>query len=165
MSTRRRCSAPPGSIPTTMAADMTPLLDAILSKVPRAESGPDGPFQMRISSLDYSSYVGVIGIGRIARGSVRTNTPISRDRSPRRRRNARILSVLGHLGLARVGNGRSACRRHRLRDRCRRHRHLRHVCAPEMPRGAAAADGRRTDRFDDVLRQHVAVRRASTAST
>jgi GTP-binding protein len=57
---------------------------------------------MRISSLDYSSYVGVIGIGRIARGSVRTNTPVSVIDRHGGMRSGRILSVFGHLGLARV---------------------------------------------------------------
>ena len=66
-----------GLDPDAMSSDMTPLLDAILARVPAPDVNPDGPFQMRISSLDYSSYVGVIGIGRIARGSVRTNSLVT----------------------------------------------------------------------------------------
>src|SRR5699024_7869729 len=50
--------------------DMRPLFDAILQHVPQRDDDTDGPFQMQIISLDYSSYVGKIGIGRINRGSV-----------------------------------------------------------------------------------------------
>ena len=91
-----------GLDPDDMSTDMKPLLDAILERVPAPNVDPEGPFQMRISSLDYSSYVGVIGIGRIARGSVRTNTPVSVIDRNGGTRSGRILSVLGHLGLARV---------------------------------------------------------------
>ncbi len=52
----------------TMAEDMTPLFETVIAKVAPPEVDPDGPFQMQISSLDYSSYLGVIGIGRIQRG-------------------------------------------------------------------------------------------------
>ncbi len=85
-----------------MQPDMTPLLDAILSRVPAPSVDSDGPFQMRISSLDYSSYVGVIGIGRISRGSVKANTPITVVDVKGEKRNARVLQVLGHHGLNRV---------------------------------------------------------------
>ena len=51
--------------------DMRPLFDAILSHVPQRDDDPDGPFQMQIISLDYNTYVGKIGVGRINRGRVR----------------------------------------------------------------------------------------------
>jgi GTP-binding protein len=51
--------------------DMTPLYEAIMQHVPPPQVDPDGPFQMRISQLDYNNFVGVIGIGRIQRGKVR----------------------------------------------------------------------------------------------
>jgi GTP-binding protein len=51
--------------------DMKPLFDAILKYVPVRDDNPDGPLQMQITSLDYSSYVGKIGIGRISRGRVK----------------------------------------------------------------------------------------------
>jgi GTP-binding protein len=51
--------------------DMTPLFDAVLRHVPVRDDDPDGPLQLQISSLDYSSYVGKIGIGRISRGRVK----------------------------------------------------------------------------------------------
>ncbi|MFA5529227.1 MAG: GTP-binding protein, partial [Thiohalomonadaceae bacterium] len=56
--------------------DMTPLFETIVKHVPAPDVNVDGPFQMQVSSLDYNSYVGVIGIGRITRGKVKTNTPV-----------------------------------------------------------------------------------------
>src|SRR5471030_2454590 len=56
---------------TVREGDMKPLLEAILKHVPAREDDQDGPLQLQISSLDYSSYVGKIGIGRITRGRVR----------------------------------------------------------------------------------------------
>ena len=84
-----------------LAADMAPLLDLILAKVPPPAGDFDEPLQLQISSLDYSSYVGVIGIGRIKRGKVKRNMPIiAIDRRGKTRR-ARILDVLCSRGLAR----------------------------------------------------------------
>jgi GTP-binding protein len=91
-----------GHDPDQLDASMQPLLDAILERVPPPRADLDGPFQMQISSLDYSSYVGVIGIGRIARGKVRANTPVTVIDREGRRRTARVLSVLGHHGLTRI---------------------------------------------------------------
>ncbi|MBM3338609.1 MAG: translational GTPase TypA [Betaproteobacteria bacterium] len=54
------------------AKDMKPLFDAILRHVPARADDIDGPLQLQISALDYSSYVGKIGIGRIQRGRIRT---------------------------------------------------------------------------------------------
>jgi GTP-binding protein len=91
-----------GVEPEAMHSDMTPLLDAILARVPPPDVDVSGPFQMRISSLDYSSYVGVIGIGRIRRGTIRPNTPIVAIAPNGEKRNARVLAVLGHMGLTRI---------------------------------------------------------------
>ncbi len=85
-----------------LAPDMTPLFQTILDKVSPPEVDPDGPFQMQVSSLDYSSYVGVIGIGRIQRGQVKTNTPVVIIDREGKRRNGRVLQIMGHLGLQRV---------------------------------------------------------------
>ncbi|MEC5215475.1 GTP-binding protein [Actimicrobium sp. GrIS 1.19] len=83
--------------------DMKPLFDAILRHVPAREDDQDGPLQLQISSLDYSSYVGKIGIGRITRGRVRglqdviiMNGP---DSTPIK---ARVNQVLNFKGLDRV---------------------------------------------------------------
>ena len=83
------------------SGDMTPLYEAIMQHVPKPPVDSDGPFQMRISQLDYSSYVGLIGIGRIQRGKVRTNMPVSVIDRNGVKRNARVLQVLGFLGLER----------------------------------------------------------------
>ena len=91
-----------GVEPEAMHSDMTPLLDAILARVPPPDVDVNGPFQMRISSLDYSSYVGVIGIGRIRRGTIRPNTPIVAIAPNGEKRSARVLAVLGHMGLTRI---------------------------------------------------------------
>ncbi len=81
--------------------DMTPLYEAIMQHVKPPQVDPDGPFQMRVSQLDYSSYVGLIGIGRIERGSVRTNMPIAVVDKDGKKRPGRVLQVLGFMGLER----------------------------------------------------------------
>ncbi|MEW6353737.1 MAG: translational GTPase TypA [Pseudomonadota bacterium] len=84
------------------AADMTPLFETIIKYVKPPKVDPDGPFQMQVSSLDYSSYVGVIGIGRITRGRIKTNTPVVVIDRAGKKRNARVLQILGFHGLQRV---------------------------------------------------------------
>ena len=83
------------------AGDMTPLYEAIMKHVPGPKVDPDGPFQMRISQLDYNSYVGLIGIGRIERGKVRTNMPVAIVDRHGKKRQGRVLQVLGFMGLER----------------------------------------------------------------
>ncbi|KAF1685483.1 translational GTPase TypA [Pseudoxanthomonas broegbernensis] len=83
------------------SGDMTPLYEAIMQHVPAPPVDLDGPFQMRISQLDYNSYVGLIGIGRIQRGKVRTNMPVSIVDRDGKKRNGKVLQVLGFLGLER----------------------------------------------------------------
>ena len=82
--------------------DMTPLFEAIVEHVPVPDVDPDGPFQMQVSQLDYNSYVGVIGIGRITRGKVTTNTAVSLIDTEGKQRNGRIQLIYGFLGLERV---------------------------------------------------------------
>jgi GTP-binding protein len=82
--------------------DMTPLLETIAAQVPPPEVTPNGAFQMRVSSLDYSSYVGAIGIGRIQRGAVRTNMPVTVVDAAGKSRNGRVLQVLSSRGLERT---------------------------------------------------------------
>ena len=81
--------------------DMTPLFETILNEVNPPEVDLDGPFQMRVTTLDYNTYVGVIGIGRIQRGSVKPNQRITAIDRYGKQRNARILQVLGFRGLKR----------------------------------------------------------------
>jgi GTP-binding protein len=82
--------------------DMRPLFETIVQHVAPPPVNIDGPFQMRISSLDYSSYVGVIGIGRVQRGSVKPNQQICVIDRDGESRNAKVLQVLGFHGLNRV---------------------------------------------------------------
>ncbi|MBL4852157.1 MAG: translational GTPase TypA [Gammaproteobacteria bacterium] len=87
--------------------NMDPLFETIRDHVAAPDVNSDGPFQMQISSLDYSSYVGAIGIGRITRGSIKTNTPIVVVNAAGEKRNARIAQVLGFLGLERIETDRA----------------------------------------------------------
>ena len=82
--------------------DMTPLFETIVRHVRPPEVDPAGPFQLQVSSLDYNSYVGVIGIGRIRRGKVKTNTPVVILDRHGNRRTGRILQILGFQGLERI---------------------------------------------------------------
>jgi GTP-binding protein len=85
----------------TVEKDLTPLFETIVSNCPPPDAQIDGPFQMQISSLDYSSYVGAIGIGRIKRGEAKTNMPVTIMDAHGDTRNGRILQVLGYMGLER----------------------------------------------------------------
>ncbi len=82
--------------------DMTPLFETITKRVPAPDVDPDGPFQMQVSSLDYNSYVGVIGVGRIKRGRVKTNTQVKIVGRDGEVRSGRILQIMGFHGLDRV---------------------------------------------------------------
>jgi len=85
----------------TKSEDMTPLFETIVSKVAQPDADIDGPFQMQISQLDYNSYVGVIGVGRITRGSVKVNQQVTVVNAKGEKRNGKVGKVLGYLGLDR----------------------------------------------------------------
>jgi GTP-binding protein len=85
-----------------LAEDLTPLFQAIVDNVPAPNVDREGPFQMQISALDYNSFLGVIGVGRIARGRVKANTPVVAIDTEGKRRNGRILKLMGHHGLHRI---------------------------------------------------------------
>lgn len=91
-----------GLEPDQLADDMTPLFEMIVNNVPTPDVNVEGPFQMQISALDYNSYVGVIGIGRITRGKLTPNMPVKLVSSEGQQRNAKVLNVMGYLGLERV---------------------------------------------------------------
>ena len=91
-----------GVEPSVTEGDMTPLFETIIEEVPAPDVDTDGPLQMRISSLDYNSYVGVIGIARIQRGQLRPNQQVRVVGADAKERNAKVLQVLGFHGLERV---------------------------------------------------------------
>ena len=84
-----------------LGSDMTPLLDMLVEHVPPPLVNA-GPFQMQVSTLDYSSYVGVIGIGRVRRGSATPGTRVTVIDSNGEQRSAKILSIQANRGLERI---------------------------------------------------------------
>ena len=81
--------------------DMTPMFEVIIDKVPAPDVDLDGPFQMQVTSLDYSSFVGAIGIGRIKRGIAKKNFQNVLIASDGSKRNVKIVQLLGFSGLER----------------------------------------------------------------
>jgi GTP-binding protein len=91
-----------GIEPESLAEDMTPLLQMIIDEVHPPKVNIDGPLQMQISALDYNSYVGVIGIGRITRGILKPNEQVLIVGSNENSRKGKVLQVMGYSGLERV---------------------------------------------------------------
>ena len=85
-----------------MADDMTPLLEVIAEQVSAPQVDAEGPLQMQISALDYNSYVGVIGVGRITRGKLSPNAQVAVVDREGNSRKGRVLQVMGYHGLERV---------------------------------------------------------------
>ncbi|WP_371195664.1 translational GTPase TypA [Glaciecola sp. SC05] len=83
------------------SSDMTPLFETIVKQVAPPDADSEGGFQMQISQLDYNSYVGVIGVGRIKRGKVRVNQQVTVAMAKGGTRNGKVSKVLGYLGLDR----------------------------------------------------------------
>ncbi|MDP2761997.1 MAG: translational GTPase TypA [Sideroxyarcus sp.] len=84
------------------STDMRPLLDAVLKHVPAPDTDVDAPLQLQISALDYSSFVGRIGVGRVRRGRIKPGQDVmvlNGDKAPKR---ARVNQVLGFRGIERV---------------------------------------------------------------
>lgn len=81
--------------------DMVPLLETITSEVSPPNVNLEGTFQMQISSLGFDPYLGVLGTGRIQRGEIKTNTPVSVATENDKARNARVLDLFGFDGLKR----------------------------------------------------------------
>jgi GTP-binding protein len=90
-----------GLQPDVAGGDMQPLLDTIVARVPPPSVTREGPLQLQISSLDYSSYVGVLGIGRISRGIAKTNSPVTLVRRNGSVANAQLMELYGFVGLER----------------------------------------------------------------
>ncbi len=91
-----------GMEPDVAGGDTAPLLDAIVEHVPAPEVDADGPLQLQISSLDYDAYVGMLGIGRITRGTLESNTPVAVVRRDGSTHNGRVLELFGFAGLEKI---------------------------------------------------------------
>jgi GTP-binding protein len=85
-----------------LADDMEPLFKMITEVVPAPAVDLEGGFQMQISALDYNSYVGVIGVGRVTRGSVKPNAQVVIIDDDGKTRKGKVLQVMGYHGLDRV---------------------------------------------------------------
>lgn len=91
-----------GPEPEELADDMSPMFHSIVDIVQPPQVEVDGPFQMQISALDYNSYVGVIGLGRVTRGSVKPNQQITVISKEGKERKGKVAQVMTHMGLERV---------------------------------------------------------------
>jgi GTP-binding protein len=91
-----------GDDPEDMAEDMTPLYEMIVDKVPAPRVDPEGSFQMQVSALAYDSYVGVIGVGRITRGTLAPNQQVIVKNAAGDERKGKVLNVKGYLGLEQI---------------------------------------------------------------
>jgi len=91
-----------GLEPDQLSADMSPLLDLIVEEVPAPQVDAQGPLQMQISSLDYSTYEGVMGIGRVTRGTVRRNQNVVVVDRDGQQRKGKVMTVYGYNGLERI---------------------------------------------------------------
>jgi len=88
--------------PDVQSGDMTPLFETIVRHVPQPEVDPDGPLQLQVSSLDYDTYVGLLGIGRVSRGTLRANASVSVVAPDGGVRRGRVLELYGFQGLQRL---------------------------------------------------------------
>jgi GTP-binding protein len=91
-----------GLTPDVRSGTMEPLLQTVVDKVHPPQVELEDPFQLQVSQLDYNSYTGVIGIGRIARGRIKVNTPVTVVDKEGKRRNGRLLQLFGFMGLERI---------------------------------------------------------------
>jgi GTP-binding protein len=146
--------------------DMKPLFETVLSHVPAPDTDVDAPLQFQISALDYSSYVGRIGIGRIKRGRVRTGQQVlvmfgtaeeasEHERTPFKAKVGQVFGSGTEPGRAR----RRPRRRHRPDHRHRGPRPRVHGRRPRESRATAAAEDRRADAGNAVPGQHQPARR------
>ena len=98
-------SAIEGWATTDLAApgtDMDVLFQTIIDNVPAPDVDADGPFQLQVSALDYSSYVGVIGVGRVRRGRIKRNADVTVIAADGSTRTGRILQIQGFHGLEKI---------------------------------------------------------------
>ena len=144
---------------TVRDGDMQPLFKTIVEHCPPPDVDVDGPLQLQVTLLDYSSYVGAIGIGRIKRGTLRRGMPVAVVNREGAVRNERITQILGFHGLTRVEVESASAgdivafagiAEPKVSDT---------LCDPADGRGAAESDRRRADHQHDLRGQHLAVPR------
>ncbi|ABK44054.1 GTP-binding protein TypA [Magnetococcus marinus MC-1] len=87
---------------TQVTTNMDALFETIIKHVSPPDVDQEGPFRMQVTALDYNSYVGIIGIGRIARGRIKSNSPVVLVDADGSQRNGRMLQLFGFLGLDKV---------------------------------------------------------------
>ncbi len=87
---------------TVREGDMTPLYEAIIKNVAAPDVDPEGPFQLQVSSLDYNSFMGVIGVGKISRGKITANSQVKVIDREGNIRAGRMLKLMGFHGLDRI---------------------------------------------------------------
>jgi GTP-binding protein len=91
-----------GNEPDELQEDMTPLFEMIVDKVEPPQVDVEGALQMQISALDYNSYKGVIGVGRINRGTLKAGQQVSVVDREGKARKGKVMEVMGYLGLERI---------------------------------------------------------------
>jgi GTP-binding protein len=84
------------------SGDMTPMFETIIAKVAAPEVDVNAPLQMQITALDYSSFIGAIGIGRITRGTIKKNQQVAVVSADGTERKAKVAGLMGFMGLEKV---------------------------------------------------------------
>ena len=88
--------------PDTPSDNMNDLFEMIIEHVNEPDVDVNGPLQLQVSALDYDSYKGIIGIGRVSRGKIKTNTAVKVVDTEGNQRNGRVLQIMGLHGLERI---------------------------------------------------------------
>lgn len=121
--------------PDEKGEDLIPLFETIVRHIPAPSGDENGPVQMLVSALDYSDYVGSIGIGRIERGTLRQNMPVVLvNWHTDKHLAAKVTNIYQFEGLTRIGRPVGRRRRHRVRIGRRRGGHRRHAVRPGRAR-------------------------------
>ena len=135
--------------------DMSALFNTVLKHVPPQTGDPEAPLQLQISALDFSTFVGRIGVGRISQGTIRPMMDVVVMEGPDGKAvKGRINQVLTFQGLERVQATEAGPGEIVLINGIDRHRHRRDHHRPGQPGAAAHAQGRRADADHELLRQH-----------
>ena len=121
---------------------MQPLFKTIVEHCPPPDVDEAGPLQLQVTLLDYSSYVGAIGIGRIKRGTLKRGMPVTVVARDGKQRSERITQILGFHGLTRVEVESAGAGRHRRVCGHTGTQGLRYLVRPRACRAAAESHRR-----------------------